>query len=233
MADEFQNVRQDNFIYDMIRIGTDVPAIPGWFNTFTAFAAKDDYHSFLDVRTESQCTATYTNIRKLGGLDYPFICVDMGMEFSYPNPANTPAFDGDRAAAKLFCETIPKHCNVSLFIGGADNKILTAKPDFLPYGYGTTGQQVGGNLVSYASIFTAGQSHASNAFKFADQPLVIPDNKYLALRLTLSTTAKNILNQMVAPQPVVFQHGTWANEATITLRLRGTRDIGQVGNIRR
>lgn len=236
-AMESNNVRQDYILYDNLVIGSGVPSsVSGWFPTFTALAGHDGYHGFFDQRQESEVGSTYTNMKKKTGLDFPVIITDMGVEFHYPDPVNTELFDGDRAAAKVFQEIVPKHAYFDFFIGGGDHKILTAKPEHAPQAYGPQGNQVGGNLVSYASLMTNGTPHGSNCFHFANFPLRIPADKIISVRLNFAAKAKEYLNALVAPAPMAFsQPATEKVEswAMIGVWLRGTRDIQNLGDLRR
>ena len=229
----FENVRLDYIMYDAIRIGTDVPTnVPGWFSNLTNLANSDNEISFFNVRQASEAGDYYTNVVKKTGLDFPCIFTDFGIGFFYPDPVNTQTYDGDRAAAKVFQSIFPQHCSLSLYIAGSDNKILTIRPEMAPYGFGPSGNQIGGVVqIEYSSLITNGIPLAGNRFRFANLPLKLPKDIAVKAVLNLSNTAKTILRAMDTVKPMVFEDATWTNECLIVCAYRGIRDIQQLGEL--
>lgn len=231
MLPGFTNVRQTFLLYDTIRIGLDVPTnVSGWFTDFTTMLNSAGNYSFFDQRQEAETTTAYTNMKKKTGLDWPVIFTDLGIEFEYPDPVNVDMFDGDRTAGKQFSDFIKKNSYCELFVGGADDKLLTFKPEHAPYGFGTVGHQAGGTTVSYSSILSNGDALAGNRLQFKDWALALPKDYSLHVRLTLAKAARDMLALMAQVQPIVFANGTFNNEAQIKICFRGMRDIQQVGN---
>ena len=230
----FNNVRQDFILFDAQRIGPDVETtVQGWFASPTALAAADVPISFFDQRQESETGPAYSNMKKKTGLDWPVIFTDFGVGFFYPDPVNTEMYDGDRAAAKVWSQILPMHMNVAIYVGGADNKILSTRPEMCPYGFGAVGHQVGGNLAQYASLITQGDSLAGNRFIFKNLPLRLPKDISISVKITLTKTAKAILNAMNTVKPVVFENGVWNNECMIIAAFRGMRDVQPIGDFHR
>ena len=229
----FKNVRQDFLLYDTIRIGENVPTnVNGWFDNFTNMLSSGNGFSFFDQRQESEAGTSYTNMKKKTGLDWPVIITDLGIKFSYPDPVNVDMFDGDRAAAKMFADTVPEHANCALFTGGGDDKLLTFLPEQAPYGFGTAGHQ-SGPIESYSSLLTNGAPLAGNRFQFANMAIALPKDISISIKLNLEKQARDILTLMQSVQPIVFANGTLTNEAMIRITLRGMREIQQVGNYTR
>lgn len=232
----FQNVRQDFLLYDVIRIGPEVPTdkAPGWYQSFTDLANADIPISFFNQRQESETGSAYTNMKKKTGLDWHCIFTDFGIGWFYPDPVNSDMYDGDRAAAKIFSTMLPQHVNGALYIGGADDKVLNFRPEMTPYGFGAVGNQAGGvSLSGMSSIVTMGDSLAGNRFQFANLPLKLPKDISLEVKLTLTRTAKDILRALNVVKPIVFENGTLANEVIIVAAFRGLREVQQVGDWRR
>lgn len=227
----FNNVRQTFLLYDTIRIGADVPTnVSGWFTNFTTMLASAGNYSFFDQRQEAETTTAYTNMKKKTGLDWPCIFTDLGIEFYYPDPINVDMFDGDRAAGKMFADFCKRHSYCELFTGGADDKILTFLPEMAPYGFGTSGQQVGGTLVSYSAVLSNGDNLAGNRLQFKDWALALPKDFSVHVRLTLAKAARDMLALMQQVQPIAFANGSFNNEAMIRICFRGMREVQQVGN---
>jgi len=228
---QFKNVRQDFLLYDTIRIGNDVDTqqAPGWFKTLEDMANSGSKLSFFDKRQESEAGSAYTNMKKKTGLDWPCIFTDFGIGFFYPDPVNVDMFDGDRAAAKLFSATLPQHMAGGMYIGGSDDKILTFRPEMAPYGFGPVGNQAG-NISSFSSITGMGESLAGNRFQFANLPLKLPKDISISVQLDATKTAKRLLTVMEEVKPIVFENGTFTNEAIIIVALRGLRAVQQVGD---
>lgn len=232
--EEFQNVRQTFMLYDTIRIGKNVPTnVPGWFSGFDTMLNSAGNYSFYDQRQEAEASTAYTNMKKKTGLDWPVIFTDMGIEFYYPDPLNVDMFDGDRAAGKMFSDFVKRHSFCELFVGGADDKLLTFLPEQAPSGFGTAGHQAGGTTVSYSSILSNGEPLAGNRLQFKDWALALPKDFSLHVRLTFAKAARDMLALMENVKPIVFANGTFENEAMIRISFRGMREIQQVGNFTR
>jgi len=229
----FKNVRQDFLLYDVIRIGLDVPTdkVPGWYTTLTELADADVPISFFNQRQESETGSAYTNMKKKTGLDWHCIFTDFGIGWFYPDPLNVDQFDGDRMAAKIFSGVLPQHVNGAIYIGGADDKILNFRPEHAPYGFGPVGNQASGQtLAAPSSLVTMGDSLAGNRFQFANLPLKLPKDISVEVRLTLTSAAKSLLRAMNEVKPIVFENGTWNNEVIIVAAFRGLREVQQVGD---
>jgi hypothetical protein len=233
-ASGFNNVRQDFLLFDVLRVGPDVETkVQGWETTLTALAAADTPISFFDQRQESETGVAYSNMKKKTGLDWPVIFTDFGIGFFYPDPVNTDMYDGDRASSKMWSQILPLHMNAAIYVGGADNKILSVRPEMCPYGFGAVGNQVGGNLAQYASLITQGDSLAGNRFIFKNLPLKLPKDISISVKLTLTAAAKRILNAMNTVKPIVFENGVWNNECMIIAAFRGMRDVQPIGDFHR
>lgn len=228
---DFKNVRQDFLLFDTIRIGQDVPTdqAPGWFKSLEDMANSGTKLSFFDKRQESETGSAYTNMKKKTGLDWPCIFTDFGVGFFYPDPVNVDMFDGDRAAAKLFTTTLPQHMAGGMYVGGSDDKILTFRPEQAPYGYGPVGNQAG-NMAGFSSITGMGDALGGNRFQFANLPLKLPKDISISVQLDATKTAKDLLLKMKEVKPIVFENGTFTNEAIIVVALRGLRAVQQVGD---
>ena len=229
MTNGFKNVEQDFVLWDTVCIGSDVPSnINGWFTSLTNMAASDVPVSFFNQRQEGEVGTCYTNMKKKTGLDWPAKFESLGMRFIYPDPVNVDMYDGDRAAAKMFREALPEHCSLGLFIGGADDKILSLKPSFAPAGYGPVANQ-SGPTESYCSTGTMGVSIAGNRWMWLKKALMLPKDISIEIRLQLTAKAKELLTAMNEVKPIVFENGTFVNWAAIEVTLRGTRDVQQTG----
>jgi len=234
---EYLNVRRDFVLYDTICIGDDVPQQTyGWFKNFTEMANNDSPYSFFNQRQEGETGDVYTNMKKKAGLDWPCIFLSMGIRFVYPDPVNTAMFDGDRAAAKMFMDVLPEHMTVSLYLGGSDHKITVVKPAYAPSGYGSQGNQ-SGPTSSYSSIISKGAPLAGNRFLWVENPLEVPKDYSIEVRLNLSSKAKDILRALHDVKPIAFAGNPETNPngvqlsnwAMIEVTLRGTRDTQQDG----
>lgn len=230
----FNNVRQDFLLWDTIRIGSDVPvAVSGWFETFADFLADGYTHSFFNVRQESEGHTAYTNMKKKTGLDWHTIITDIGIGFYYPDPVNVDMFDGDRAGSKLFKELCASDSSCSLFIGGADYKILSFVPEMAPYGFGPAGNAVAGDMTGYASTLTNGLPNGGNRFWFTNQAIPLPKDTSINVDWTLEKPLRTLLESIVQPQPIPFASGDFTNEVKIRVCLRGLREVQQLGNLTR
>jgi hypothetical protein len=230
----FQNVRQDFLLWDTLRVGANVPLnVSGWYADFISMLADSDRFSFFNQRSESEAHTTYTNMKKKGGLDWPIIITDVGIGFYYPDPINTDMFDGDRASSKLFKEMAMAHTNCSLFVGGADHKILSFVPEMAPYGFGPAGNQVSGDTLSYSSVMTNGLPDGGNRFWFTNQAIPLPRDTALNIDWTLEKAMRDLLTAMEAPKPIVFSTGSYANEVMVRICFRGLREVQQLGNMTR
>lgn len=227
----FSNVRQDFLLYDTIRIGSAVPTnINGWYTNFTNMLAAGGVHSFFDQRQEAETGTTYTNMKKKTGLDWPVIITSFGVDFIYTDPVNSDLYDGDRASAKLWADHIKRHTDGALYTGGADDKILTFLPEHTPYGFGTWGNQVGGDTVGFSSLLANGEPLAGNQFQFKSWALALPKDFSIAVRLNFAKAARDMMALMADVKGIEFANGTYANEAMIRICMRGMRDVQQVGN---
>lgn len=227
----FKNVRQPFVLWDTIRIGGNVnTAVQGWYTNFTNLMSAGNTHSFFDTRNEAEARLVSTNMKTKGQLAWPFIITDLGIGFYYPDPVNAPLFDGDRSAAKLFVETAMSETTMELFVGGADYKILSLVPEMAPYGFGPAGNQVGGTgLSSPATLLTNGLPNGGNRFWFTDQAIPMPQGMTININWNLEKVMRELLTFLVAPQPIVFSTGAWANEVRIRIAIRGLRDVQQLG----
>jgi len=225
----FKNVTQDFVLWDTICIGSDVPTnINGWYASLTAMANSDVPLSFFNQRQEGETGTAYTNMKKKTGLDWPVDFESIGARFIYPDPVNVDMYDGDRAAAKMFRETLPEHLSMGLYIGGADDKILSLKPPFAPAGYGPVSNQ-SGPTASYCSTGTMGESLAGNRFLWLKKALTLPKDISIEVRIGLTKKAKELLEAMNEVKPIEFENGTFVNWAAIEITLRGVRGIQQAG----
>jgi len=233
--DVFMNVRQDFLLWDTIRIGANVPTqVSGWFATIADFLADGNKHSFFNQRQESEAHTAYTNMKKKTGLDWPTIITDIGIGFYYMDPVNVDMFDGDRAGSKLFKEMCASDSSCSLFVGGADHKILSFVPEMAPYGFGPAGNQVsGGQLSSYSSVMTNGLPDGGNRFWFTNQAIPLPKDTAINVDWTLEKPLRDLMTAMVQPQPIVFASGEYVNELKIRICFRGLREVQQLGNLTR
>jgi hypothetical protein len=229
MSNGFNNVIQDFVLWDTVCIGSDVPGqINGWFTSLTNMANSEVPISFFNQRQEGETGTSYTNMKKKTGLDWPANFQSIGMRFIYPDPVNVDMYDGDRAAAKMFREVLPEHTSLGLYIGGADDKILSLKPPFAPPGFGPVSNQ-SGPTASYCSTGTMGVSLAGNRFLWLSKALVLPKDISIEVRLSLSKKAKELLTAMNEVKPIEFENGKFVNWAAIEVTLRGTRGIQQAG----
>lgn len=229
----FLDVQQDFLLYATLRIGPAVPEnVPGWYKSFTDLANADHQISFLDQQQEAEVGSTYTNMKKKTGLDWHCIFSDFGIGFELPDPLNVGQFDGDRAQAKMFASVVPQHCNGAIYIGGADNKILTFRPEQCPLGFGPSGNQ-NGPTASFGSLITNGIPLAGNRMQFANYPLVLPKDISISVRLNFSAQGKNLLKLMDEVAPISFANGEYQNEAQIKIAFRGLRQVQPIGNLRR
>lgn len=230
---EFKNVRQPFILWDTIRIGANVnTAVQGWYTTFTALLAAGNVHSFFDMRNQAEARLVSTNMKTKGKLEWHFIITDIGIGFYYPDPINTPLFDGDRASNKLFQEFAMSETTCELYVGGADYKILSFVPEMAPYGFGPSGNMVGGTgLASPATIETNGLPTGGNRFWFTHRAIPMPRGTTINVNWTLETRMRELLTEMVAPHPIVFANGTLQNEVKVRIAVRGLREVQQLGNM--
>lgn len=227
----FKNVRQDFLLYDTIRIGSAVPTnINGWYADYTTMLAAGGVHSFFDQRQEAETGTTYTNMKKKTGLDWPVILTSFGIEFYYFDPINSDLYDGDRASAKVFMDLVKRHTDGALYVGGADDKILTFLPEHAPYGFGTWGNQVGGDTVGFSSLMSNGEPLAGNQFQFKNWALALPKDFSIAVRLNFAKAARDAMLAMATVKDIEFATGTLPGECMFRICARGMRDVQQVGN---
>jgi hypothetical protein len=231
----FENVRQPFVLWDTIRIGANVnTAVQGWYTNFTNLMAAGNTHSFFDTRNEAEARLVSTNMKTKGQLAWPFIITDLGIGFYYPDPINAPLFDGDRAASKIFQETAMSETTMELFVGGADYKILSLVPEMAPYGFGPSGNLIGGTgLASPSTLMSNGLPTGGNRFWFTDQAIPMPQGMTININWNLEKVMREVLEMLIAPQPIAFQAGTYANEVKIRIAIRGLRDVQQLGNLRK
>lgn len=230
---QFSNVRQDFLLWDTIRIGDDVPTnVNGWYANFATMLAQGDRFSFFNQRQESEAHTAYTNMKKKTGLDWPIYITSIGIGFYYPDPVNVDMFDGDRTAAKVWCDLIPRHCSCSLYTGGADDKILSFTPEMAPYGFGSSGNMTG-PMESFTSIITNGVPMAGNRFLFPTQEIPLPKDTAINLDITFEKAARDAMTLMASVQPIAFANGTLNNECGIRVAIRGQREVQQLGNYTR
>ena len=230
---DFKNVRQDFLLWDTIRIGENVPQnVNGWYTSFTAMLADSNEQSFFDQRQESEAGSAYTNMKKKTGLDWPMIITDLGIQFMYPDPVNADLFDGNRTESKMFTDVVPKDVSCSLYTGGGDDKILTFLPEMAPYGFGTSGQQMG-SIETFSSVLSNGVPIAGNRFIFKNMAIKLPKDISTSIKINFAKPARDLLALMATVKPIIFANGEYKNEAKIRIAMRGMRDIQQVGNYRR
>lgn len=231
---EFYNVRQDFLLWDTIRIGANVPtAVSGWFANFADFLNDGNTHSFFNQRQESETHTAYSNMKKKTGLDWHTIITDIGIGFYYPDPINVDMFDGDRASSKLYKELCASDSSCSLFIGGADYKILSFVPEMAPYGFGPSGNMIAGDMTGFASFMTNGLPQGGNRFWFTNQAIPLPKDTAINVDWTLEKPLRDLLTAMVAPQPIPFASGDYVNEVKARVCIRGLREVQQLGNLTR
>jgi hypothetical protein len=229
----FYNVTRDFMLWDTVNIGEDVPtAINGWFPSFAAMALSDVPISFFNQRQEGETGTTYTNMKKKTGLDWPADFESLGIRFNYPDPVNVDMFDGDRCAAKVFQTVLVEQCSLSLFIGGADTKILSLKPAHASPGFGPVSNQ-SGPTASYTSVTTMGDPLAGNRWRWIAAPLTLPKDISIEVQLTFTKKGKEILTLLNVVQPIEFLAGSLKNWASIEIQLRGTRQTQQDGAFHR
>lgn len=227
----FQNVRQPFVLWDTIRIGTNVnTAVQGWYTNFTNMLAAGNTHSFFDTRNEAEARLVSTNMKTKGQLAWPFIITDLGIGFYYPDPVNSPLFDGNRASAKLFQEYAMSETTIELFVGGADYKILSLVPEMAPYGFGASGNLTGGTgLTAPSSLMTNGLPTGGNRFWFTDYAIPMPQGCTININWNLEQEMRRILTLMAAPQPIVFDTGSLDGQVKVRIAVRGLRDIQPLG----
>jgi hypothetical protein len=232
-TEQYKNVRQPFCLWDTLRVGTNVnKAVQGWYTNFINLLAAGNVHSFFDTRSQSEARLVSTNMKTKGKLEWPFIITDIGIGFYYPDPINTPLFDGDRSSAKLFQEFAMKETTIELFVGGADHKILSLIPEMAPYGFGPSGNLIGGTgLTAPSTIITNGLPTGGNRFWFTNFAIPMPRGTTINVDWTLETRMRELLTAMVAPHPIVFSTGTFENEVTVRICVRGLRDVQQLGNM--
>jgi hypothetical protein len=234
MGAQFHNVRQDFLLWDTLRIGANVPTqVSGWFANFTDLLADGNKQSFFNQRQESEAHTAYTNMKKKTGLDWHVIITDIGIGFYYPDPINVDMFDGDRASSKLFNEMCMSDSSCALFIGGADYKILSFVPEMAPYGFGPSGNQVGGSLTGYASLVNNGLPTGGNRFWFTNQAIPLPKDTAINVDWLMEKPLRDLMTAMVAPQPIPFASGDYVNEVKVRVCIRGLREVQQLGNMTR
>lgn len=228
----FHNVRQTFYLYDTVRIGARpaaVSGINGWFASFTAMASASGGLSFFDQRQESEAGTVYTNMKKKTGLEWPVIFADLGVDFYYPDPINVDLYDGDRTAAKQFCDFMRRHSVLELYTGGGDDKILTAPCEMLPWGFGMYGHQAGGNCEGYSSLLSNGLPEKGNRMDF-EWALALPRDTSIRAKITFAPAANDMMTYMDTVKPIEFAEGSFSNEAYIKVGFLGLRDIQPVGN---
>lgn len=232
-SNNIQRVLQDMVLWDTFRLGGDVPTnVPGWYTTFANLLNEGNTIHFFNQRQESEAHTAYTNMKKKTGLDWPIYITSIGIGFYYPDPVNVDLFDGDRTASKVWCDLIPKHCSCSVYTGGADDKILSFRPEHAPYGFGSSGNMTGPGE-SFASIITNGIPDAGNRFLFPTQKIPLPKDTALQIDLTFEKPARDAMELMVAPNPIAFAQGNLTNECGIVVCIRGQREVQQLGNYTR
>lgn len=228
-----QRVLQDFLLWDTIRIGDNVPVnVNGWYSNFTNMLAEGDRFSFFNQRQESEARTAYTNMKKKTGLDWPIYINSIGIGFYYPDPVNVDMFDGDRTAAKVWNDLVPKHCSCAIYTGGADDKILSFLPEMAPYGFGSSGN-MSGPSESFASIITNGVPEGGNRFLFPTQAIPLPKDTSLQVDITFEKSARDAMALLAEVQEIAFANGNLANECGIRVCIRGQRQVQQLGNYTR
>ena len=223
-----QDYREDFILWDTICVGDDVPEKFQGFRTFGDMADSSTPYAFFSQRQESETGSFYTNMKKKTGIDWPFYVESIGIRWYYPDPINAGPFDGDRAAAKVFCEVVPQHSIIEFYVGGSDDKLLTLLPEYAPSGYGPTGDQTGVS-VEYSSIISSGIASAANRWNWTQKALALPKDISIEVRLQLAKKAKDFLRALGTVNPIVFQNGSVHNWAMVRVSLRGMRDSQRKG----
>lgn len=120
IGDEFYNVKETYPLYDTILITGNLSDLsiqpPGWFASFAAFAAAQDYH-FFDTRNKAGVGIAYCNLDTRDTM--PFGYWLRGMSVKFFGPVVNTLYDNtndliDTQEGAFFSGEAPQHCGVTL-----------------------------------------------------------------------------------------------------------------------
>lgn len=216
IGSEYYNVRETYPLYDTILITQDLTSLsiqpPGWFATFAAFGAAQDYH-FFDTRNRANTGVPYCNLDTRDTMPFGYWLRGLSVKFFAPviNPLYENAANEviDTQEGAFFQAEAPQHCGVTLrvnqdirlklnamMLGGGDG------PNFGGYG------QIDPADAAYNALpgmFTANQSipDEKNYWMFPE-PIGIPRRASVSVVITPMQWLRTILQAFHGPNAYAF-----------------------------
>lgn len=188
----------------------------GWFNTFAAFAAKEQ-HSFFMNRTLGQIGMQYTNKSTVDRVDFAYDAFSIGVRFFSPGVRTLGVLEGgellyrDNYSAHWWETELPSHCTLQLKTQQdivAEGPAMMFSPGYGVHGNGASfeHEEVPLNYpngdplnVPHPPVMnwavTQGIPVLSNRFDFGE-PIGIPRTGSIEAILHISEYAREILTSM-------------------------------------
>lgn len=216
IGSEFYNVRETYPLYDTILITQNLTNLsiqpPGWFASFAAFGAAQNYH-FFDTRNRANTGVAYCNLDTRDTMPFGYWLRGMSVKFFGPvvNPLviDTQNDVIDTQESAFFQSEAPQHCSVTLrvnqdqrlklnalMVGGGDG------PSFGGYG------QIDPAASSYDALpgmYTANQSvpDEKNYWMFP-KPIGIPRRASVSVIVTPVQWLRTVMSNFNGPGAYQF-----------------------------
>jgi len=258
---KYANVVEAWPLYDSIVISRQFygneQGVDGWYTSFANFGAQET-HKFFKVRTDSVGQA-YCNMQSADSMDFAFRLHSVGLAIWSPAPnmegvVNVQDTDGvvqtifgnDQAIGHWFAAELPNHLSISLKVQ-QDIKIelpgMGCPPGYGPIASGTANQLVDdpdyGEIPYNINSVVQGVPILENRYPLPT-PIGIPRTASIEGRLTLSETARSVLQAVTGPQDFWFNstdglpaYTFFPKRYIITFSLFGERMIQQRGEYHR
>jgi hypothetical protein len=144
---ELYNVGESFCLYDTLGVVSNVSSLsqvpPGWFASFAAMGAANDYH-FFDIRNMSVCDKAYNNQDTRDQTSFGYLLKNLSVSFFTPYVSQVQ--DGESTAVEVFhnaiwCAEMPQNSSVSLRVNQDEH--LNCNAMMLGSGPGPVGGGVG------------------------------------------------------------------------------------------
>jgi len=252
----YSNVREAWEIHDSIVVCNTLyasEANAGFFTSFINFGQQME-HLFFKRRSQGNVHSAYNNQLGEDRTDFVFRAFSVGLLFIAPPTHLDWSTDvipiSQDYAAPFWTQELPRHCSGSIKIGQDTNLKLNGMMMSPGYGPATNGAAYGrdeageadsffpefvytsvqGLPIAYARYWIAGGTREN------PEPIGIPKNEILEMKLKVSEHARGILATMGGPG--LLRQGpsalpiTFPSQFSIQASLHGYREVQQRGELR-
>jgi len=197
---EYVNAKERFEVHDSIMIGNtkSIAGKPGWYDSFSSFAASQK-HSLFKQRAISDVGLAYNNMDTRDQMPFAFELTSIGISFAAPlgitgeefDPV-TPANDNN-LIGPIWCNDVPRLIGFRLKVR-QDEKLLHCC-ELAPEGAGSVGAMgvaAGGGALNVMTNITQSEPDLDNRWPFPE-PIGIPRAASFSVELELSSYCVEML----------------------------------------